>query len=84
MEHFIQEMPLASKRLSLYLASEICWRARLAGEEGMHSLELLIILYQAKLLPLKPEFALCTRGEHTKPYFKLFKTIMQLAWLMFV
>lgn len=77
-------MPLAPKRLSLDLASEICWRARLAGEEGVHPLELLIILYQANPLPLKPAFALCTRSEHTKPYFKLFKTIMQLAWLMFV
>lgn len=82
-EHLIQEMPLASKRLSLDLASEICWRPRLAGEEGMHCLELLIIIYQENLLPLKPEFALCTRSEHTKLYFKLFKTIMQLAWIMF-
>lgn len=72
------------KGLSLDLASEICWRPRLAGEEGMPCLELLIIIYQENLLPLKPEFVLYTRSKHTKPYFKLFKTIMQLAWLMFV
>lgn len=72
------------KGLSLDLASEICWRPRLGGEEGMPCLELLIIVYQENLLPLKPEFALYTRSKHTKPYFKLFKTIMQLAWLMFV
>lgn len=33
---------------------------------------------------LKPEFALCTRGEHIKPYFKLFKTVIQLPWIMLV
>lgn len=49
----------------------------------MHWVELLIIIYQANRLQLKPEFALCTGGEHTKLYFKLFKTIMQLAWIMF-
>lgn len=32
----------------------------------------------------KPEFAHCTMGEHTKPYFELFKTSIQLAWIMFV
>lgn len=53
-EHLIQEMPLASKRLSLDLASGICWRPRLAGEEGMHCWELLIIIYQANLLQRCP------------------------------
>lgn len=83
-EHSIQEMLLAKSSDNLLDASEICWRPGLAGEEGMHCLELLIIIYQASLWPLKPEFALCTRGKHTKPYFKLFKTIMQLAWIMLV
>lgn len=31
----------------------------------------------------KPEFAHCTMGEHTKLYFELFKTSIQLARIMF-
>ena len=49
-EHLVQETLLASKRLLLDLVSETCRRPRLAGEEGMHHLELLIIIYQAGLL----------------------------------